>query len=160
MKNVKKRALAYLAAVGVVVPLAVVGASGEASARDGEEVTWKNVATKRCLTSDGYHDVETLPAKDCRFGYRWTEHAIREDSSGNGVYRFSTKNGKVCLDSSDGGKVYLKPCNSGKYQMWMVTKVLGTWKIVNVATSMALDSSDGGKVYTKPINTGSYQRWT
>ncbi|MGW1075861.1 RICIN domain-containing protein [Streptomyces sp. NPDC002537] len=158
----KKRALAHLATAAAIAPLAVVGVSGEASARDGEKVTWRNVATNRCLTHDGEHDVSTMRQSDCSAGFQWTDHAIREDSSGQGIYRISANGfkGELCLDSSDAGRVYLNPCNSGNYQKWKQVKTSTGWKLTNVATGRVLDSSDGGKVYTKPDNGGKYQRWS
>ncbi|MFF4741000.1 ricin-type beta-trefoil lectin domain protein [Streptomyces sp. NPDC001262] len=159
MKNIKKRVLDRLAIAAVIAPLAVVGVSGEASARDGEKVSWRNVATGRCLNHNGSSEVFTSRMSDCNASRPWTEHAIREDAWGQGIYRFSFLD--RCLDSSDGGKVYLNPCNKSDYQMWDVTKFSsGKWRLINVATGLVLDSSDAGRVYTKPDNGGSYQRWT
>ncbi|WP_414167515.1 RICIN domain-containing protein [Streptoverticillium reticulum] len=158
MKNIKKRALARLATAAIALPLTVVGVSGEASARDGDTEKWRNVATDLCLNHDGRHDVFT--SRDCSRG--WTDRAVSEDSSGQGTYRMAwhvAGKDQLCLDSSDAGRVYMNPCNGGKYQMWRQIKTSKGWQIINVATNKALDSSDGGKVYTKPINTGSYQLW-
>ncbi|MGW1072309.1 RICIN domain-containing protein [Streptomyces sp. NPDC002537] len=158
MKNTKKRTLAHLAAAALVAPLAVVAVSGEASARDGESVPWKNVATGLCLDHDGSHDVFT--SKNCN--RTWTERAISEDSSGQGVYQLAwhvAGKDQLCLDSSDAGKVYMNPCNKGNWQKWRQLHTDKGWKIINVATGRALDSSDGGKVYTNPVNGGKYQLW-
>ncbi|MFF4740998.1 ricin-type beta-trefoil lectin domain protein [Streptomyces sp. NPDC001262] len=162
MKKIKKRVMARLATAAAVVPVAMVGVSSEASARNGEQVTWRNLASGRCLTHDASHEVSTMPQSDCSDGFKWTEHAIREDSSGQGVYRISASGfkGDVCLDSSDAGRVYLNPCNGSNYQKWKQVKTSIGWKLTNVATGRVLDSSDGGKVYTKPDNGGRYQRWT
>ncbi|RLU90381.1 hypothetical protein CTZ27_20815 [Streptomyces griseocarneus] len=158
VKNIKKKALGRLAVAAVVAPLAVVGISGEASARNGDVEKWRNAATGLYLNHDGQHDVYTSKNS----GRSWTDRAISEDSSGQGVYQLAwTVNGRdlLCLDSSDAGKVYMNPCNKGNWQKWRVYKVDGGWKIVNFKTGRALDSSDGGKVYTKPQNTGKFQIW-
>ncbi|MGW1075860.1 RICIN domain-containing protein [Streptomyces sp. NPDC002537] len=158
----KKKALAHLAAAAVIAPLAVVVTSGEASARDGERVTWRNVATKRCLNTDGHSEVRTLPSTDCKSGFEWIEHAIKETSDGQGIYRISVKPSfpdNLCLDSSDAGRVYLNKCNEGKYQMWWQQKTPKGWRIVNYQTGLSLDSSDAGRVYTNKPNSSDYQLW-
>ncbi|RLV04495.1 hypothetical protein CTZ27_11240 [Streptomyces griseocarneus] len=162
MKSTKKKALARLAAAAVIAPLTVVGVSGEASARDGERVTWRNVATDRCLTSDGRSGVSTMKWTDCKAGYEWIEHSIQETSDGQGLYKFSVKPSypdELCLDSSDAGRVYLNKCNKGEYQKWWQQKTPRGWRIVNKATTLALDSSDYGRVYTNKVNSSDYQLW-
>lgn len=160
MKSIKKKVLAHLAAAAAVAPLAVVGVSGEASAVDGKAEVWRNVATEMCLDHDGSHDVFTKKQGTC--GRGWTDRAISEGSSGEGVYKMAwhvAGKDQLCLDSSDAGKVYMNPCNKGPWQQWRHLKVGKYWKIINNKTGMALDSSDGGKVYTKPVNSGKYQLW-
>ncbi|MCD9140869.1 RICIN domain-containing protein [Streptomyces albireticuli] len=156
MRNVKKRALAHLAAAAVVVPLTVVGTSGEAFA-DGAR-TWKNAKTGMCLSWGNAPTVETNKY-DCSAKYaKWFE-----EEQSNGSFRMKINQigvwDQYCLDSSDAGRVYTKPCNSGNYQKWRHTHTSTGWKVTNVATGRVLDSSDGGKVYTKPDNGGKYQRW-
>ncbi|MFF7729562.1 ricin-type beta-trefoil lectin domain protein [Streptomyces sp. NPDC008001] len=161
MKNVKKTVLAHLAAAIVIAPLAVVGVSGAASAHNGDVETWRNVATKRCLTHDGKHKVYTAAQRSCTQG--WTERAIREYSGGQGIYQLAWHvAGKdlLCLDSSDAGRVYMNPCNKGRYQMWEQIKSSRGWELTNVATGRVLDSTDSGTVYTNPQNFGPYQHWT
>ena len=119
--------------------------------------TWKNVATLRCLDSNGNGSVYTLGCN--RGGFQlWTSternfgNELRDDATGR------------CLDSNTAGKVYTLSCNGGAFQQW-TARAVGTvdgssyFEFRNVATGLCLDSNGSGSVYTLGCNGGNFQHW-
>ncbi|MEZ7005478.1 RICIN domain-containing protein [Streptomyces sp. AD55] len=76
------------------------------------QVPFKNVATGKCLDSNGAGKVYTLGCNGGNY-QRWT---VRESGAGVVVWK-NVATGR-CLDSNGAGNVYTLGCNGGNYQRW------------------------------------------
>ncbi|MFF2011202.1 RICIN domain-containing protein [Streptomyces sp. NPDC058195] len=143
--------ITLLAALGVGCAL-VAAVSTPAVA--GPQVRFKNVATGRCLDSNGAGRAYAL---GCNGGgnQSWT---VEFNHTGGGALK-DVATGR-CLDSNGAGEVYALGCNGGDNQRWTAGESgagVVVWK--NVATGRCLDSNGAGKVYTLGCNGGDNQRW-
>ncbi len=69
----------------------------------------------------------------------------------DGTYRFVNVATNRCLDSSNAGSAYTRPCNGNNYQLWKGVVVGGTlWK--NVATGRCLKAPSTGGASTASCN--------
>lgn len=108
---------------------------------------FRNLQTEFCLASDGNEYVYTMECPSRSSRPQWQ---IMND----GTLRHVEGNLK-CLDSDRNGNVYVKYCNNGNFQKWIVMNN----KIRNKETQLCLDSSYSKSVYTKVCNDGDFQLW-
>ncbi|MER0240701.1 RICIN domain-containing protein [Streptomyces sp. HSW2009] len=140
-----------LAAVGVGCALVGVVSTPASAAPQTRNV---NVATGRCLDSNGGGNVYTLGCN----GGNYQLWSVEYDQSGGAEVK-NVATGR-CLDSNGNGNVYTLGCNGGNYQRWRAHPsgdYIMVWK--NIATGRCLDSNGNGNVYTLGCNGGNYQRW-
>lgn len=106
-----------------------------------------NIQTGFCLSSDGNERVYTIVCN-----MRAPQWQFKDD----GTIRLLA-NGK-CLDSDRKKNVYVKECNGGNFQKWLIN--IGYHSIRNIQTDYCLDSDTNKKVYTFDCNGGDFQKWT
>lgn len=141
-------ATAATAAIGFVT-------AGPAAA-DGP-VEWKSKVTGECISAD------EGPVFMGGCGKRWYDE-IHPEHSNNWIEYYTPSGYKKCLDSSDGGSVYLNPCTPAsrynKYQFWSEEQWNGGWVLKNVATGRCLSVYNGHDVRTLPCDSSNkYQFW-
>ncbi|WP_327257712.1 RICIN domain-containing protein [Streptomyces sp. NBC_01244] len=146
--------IASAASAVAAVSILIIGGSGSASAAEVGEVTWKNVATGRCLLHPGS---ETVTTGSCGGNDSvWLDIRTDDGVTWNEVNRTYG----WALDSNASGAVYQLSRNSGSYQRWYELKDSKGWYLKNKATARCLDSNGSGNVYTLGCNGGNYQRWS
>ncbi|MFD0384439.1 ricin-type beta-trefoil lectin domain protein [Streptomyces stramineus] len=125
-------------------------AAGPAAA-DGA-VDWQSKVTGECVTAGGEG---AAFMGGC--GGRWYDE--KHPEHGNNWIQYFAADPKLCLDSSDAGRVYLNPCTPAsrynKYQFWSEEKWNGGWVLKNVATGRCLSVYKGHQVRTLPCNSNN-----
>ncbi|MFJ8616402.1 RICIN domain-containing protein [Streptomyces clavifer] len=133
-------------AAGAAIALTALMATPVTASASAQGKTLVQMATYRCLDSNGSGQVYTLPCNGGPY-QRWAttgDGGLRNEATGR------------CLDSNGAGQVYTLPCNNGSYQKW--TAVAHTLR--NAATRNCLDARTAGGVYAPSCNGGNYQQWS
>ncbi|MFF2963302.1 hypothetical protein ACFVT1_31285 [Streptomyces sp. NPDC057963] len=156
----------------MAVPVLALASTTSASASTaGNVVSWKNVATGKCLNWSDYWATQNPKAMvgGCDTGFTqavsnwrevpvdgkyWTFRTTRIDQSGNGD--------NLCLTSYN-TLVYLETCQNGNWwQQWEEIWTENGWKLQHRGDGWVkgffLDT-DGSRLYTEPPNKGMNQVW-
>ena len=154
-----KKKLAGIAAVAVVTPIVVLGASGSASA--ASTITWKT--SGRCLGyglstfANNVSNLDQVLTIDCSApGFQsvsWIDSAV-----GSAWLEHPDVDTSLCLTAYKDHSVYFEHCKANNtYEEWREIHVGSIWHLQNVATGEYLrGGGDRQQVYT----SASPQAWS